>query len=82
MIECHEWKLYFDGTVNNKGTGLGVILVTPEGETIPMAKKLDFKVTNNMAEYKACIYGVEAALVAEAKDLLVYGDFVSYQSSH
>ena len=46
----------------------------PEGKTIPMAKKLDFKVTNNMAEYEAYIYGVEAALVAGAKDLLVYGD--------
>ena len=45
MIECREWKLYFDGAVNNKGAGLGVILVTPEGETIPMAKKLEFKVT-------------------------------------
>ena len=68
------WKLYFDGAVNNKGAGLGVILVNPEGETIPMAKKLDFKVTNNMAEYEACIYGVEAALAAGANDLLVYGD--------
>ena len=51
-----------------------MILVTPEGKTIPMAKKLDFKVTNNMAEYEACIYGVEVALVNRAKDLLVYGD--------
>ena len=49
LIECREWKLYFDGAVNNKGVELGVILVTLEGETIPMAKKLDFKVTNNMA---------------------------------
>ena len=67
-------KLYFDVVVINRGVGLGVILVTLGGETIPMAKKLDFKVTNNMAEYEACIYGVEAALVAEAKDLLVYRD--------
>ena len=74
LIEYREWKLYFDRAVNNKGAGLGVILVTPEGETIPMAKKLDFKVTNNMAEYEACIYGVEAALAAGAKDLLVYRD--------
>ena len=51
-----------------------MILVTLEEKTIPMAKKLDFKVTNNMAEYEACIYGVEAALAAGAKDLLVYGD--------
>ena len=38
LIECHEWKLYFDGAVNNRGVGLGVILVTLEEETIPMAK--------------------------------------------
>ena len=41
-----------------------------------MAKKLNFKVTNNMAEYEACIYGVEATLTAAAKELLVYGDFL------
>ena len=29
LIECREWKLYFDGAVNNKGARLGVILVTP-----------------------------------------------------
>ena len=39
-----------------------------------MAKKLNFKVTNNMAEYEACIYGVEVALAAGAKNLLVYRD--------
>ena len=39
-----------------------------------MAKKLDFKVTNNMAGYEAYIYSVEVALAAGAKDLLVYGD--------
>ena len=76
LIECCEWKLYFDGAVNNKGAGLGLILVTPEEETIPMAKKLDFKVTNNMAEYEAYIYGVEVALAAGTKDLLVYRDFL------
>ena len=48
-----------------------MILFTLEGETIPMTNKLDFKVTNNMVEYEACIYGVEAAF---AKDLLVYKD--------
>ena len=74
LIECRECKLYFDGAINNRSAGLGVILVTPEGETIPIEKKLDFRVTNNMAEYEACIYGVEAALAARANDLLVYGD--------
>ena len=67
-------EVYFDGAMNNRGAGLGVILVTPEGKTIPMAKKLDFKVTNNMAEYEACIYAVEETLAARANDLLVYVD--------
>ena len=58
LIEYREWKLYFDGAVNNKGTRLAVILIMPKGETIPMAKKLDFKAINNMAEYETCIYGV------------------------
>ena len=62
--------------MNNRGARLGVILVTPKRETIPMAKKLDFKVTNNMAEYEACICGVEVALSAGAKHLLVYGNFL------
>lgn len=39
-----------------------------------MVKKLDFKVTNNMAEYELCIYRIEAASATGAKDLLVYGD--------
>ena len=44
-----------------------------------MAKKLDFKVTNNMVEYEACIYGVEIALVARAKDFFsVWRFFISY----
>ena len=58
LIECREWKLYFDRAMNNRGVRLGVILVMLEGKTIPLAKKLDFKVTNNMTEYEACIYGV------------------------
>ena len=53
---------------------MGVILITPEGENIPLAKKLDFHVTNNMAEYEACIYGLEAAMAAGAKEITVYGD--------
>ncbi|XP_048232881.1 uncharacterized protein LOC125370632 [Ricinus communis] len=41
-----------------------------------MAKKLDFKVTNNMIEYEACLFGLEAVVVAGAKHLLVYGDYI------
>ena len=74
LIEVQTWTMYFDGVVNNKGAGIGVILISPEGETIPMAKRLEFEVTNNQAEYEACIFGLEALRSAGAEEITVYGD--------
>ena len=73
-IEVQGWHMYFDGAVNSKGASVGVILITLEGEMIPMAKRLEFEVTNNQAEYEACIFGMEALRSAGAKEVIVYGD--------
>ena len=74
LIEVQTWTMYFDGAVNNRGAGIGVILISPKGETIPMAKRLEFEVTNNQAEYEACIFGLEALRSAGAGEIIVYGD--------
>ena len=65
-IEIQTWTMYFDGAVNSRGVGIGVILISPEGEMIPMAKILEFEVTNNQAEYEARIFGLEELLNAGA----------------
>ena len=52
--------MYFDDAVNSRGAGISVIIISSEGEMIPMAKRLEFEVTNNQAEYKAYIFGLEA----------------------
>ena len=31
-IEVQGWVLYFDGAMNYKGAGIGVLLITPTGE--------------------------------------------------
>ena len=54
------WKMYFNGVVNQYGNRIGVLLITPGGSHIPLAVKLNFEATNNMAEYEACITGMEA----------------------
>ena len=74
LIEIQTWTMYFDGAVNNRRAGIGVILISPEGEMIPMAKTLEFKVTNNQAEYEACICGLKALRSAGAGEITVYGD--------
>ena len=52
--------MYFDRVVNQYGNGIGVLLITPDGSHVPLASKLNFEATNNMAKYEACIDEMEA----------------------
>ena len=74
-IEDETWTMYFDGASNQYGYGIGVLLIAPDNSRIPLAFKLRFKVSNNDAEYEACIAGLEAALELGARRLVdVIGD--------
>ena len=57
--------MYFDGVVNHFGAEIEVILLTLEGEVVPIAKKLAFRVINNEVEYEACALGMEALTALE-----------------
>ena len=61
-IEVQGWHMYFDRIVNQFGAGVGIILLTLEGELVPIAKKPSFKVTNNEVEYEACALEMEALI--------------------
>ena len=73
-VDLRTWKMYFDGAAIQYGNGIGVLLITPEGSHIPLAIKLNFEATNNMAEYDACIVGMEALLKLGVKEAEVFGD--------
>ena len=73
-IELAAWKMYFDGVVNQYWNGIGVLLITLDGSRIPLAVKLNFKETNSMAEYEACITGMEALRELRVKEAEVFGD--------
>ncbi|XP_050238217.1 uncharacterized protein LOC126687703 [Mercurialis annua] len=74
LIDIGKWKMYFNGAVNKSGAGIGVILISPEGEWIPLSKRLDFWVTNNMYEYEACIFGMESLRAIGVKHADIFGD--------
>ncbi|KAK5832756.1 hypothetical protein PVK06_016559 [Gossypium arboreum] len=57
-----SWKMSFDGASNVLGHGIGVVLVSPEGNHYPFTARLNFFCTNNIAEYEACIMGLRAAI--------------------
>ncbi|MFG1554830.1 ribonuclease HI family protein, partial [Staphylococcus aureus] len=69
-----KWMMLFDGASNMMGHGIGAILISPEGQYVPITARLGFDCTNNVAEYEACIMGIQAAIDANVKNLEVYGD--------
>jgi ribonuclease HI len=69
-----KWILTFDGAVNAKGSGIGVVITTPKGAHMPFTARLTFECTNNEAEYKACILGIEQAIDLRIKTLDIFGD--------
>ncbi|GKV34051.1 hypothetical protein SLEP1_g42474 [Rubroshorea leprosula] len=70
--DSNNWKLFFDGAINQLGCGLGAVLVSPKGDHFPIAIKLDFACTNNIVEYEACIAGIHVALDMNVQDLEIY----------
>ncbi|XP_057969380.1 uncharacterized protein LOC131158527 [Malania oleifera] len=75
------WMMLFDGVTNVWGHGIGAVLVSPEGKYYPVTAKLTFPCTNNIAEYEACVLGLQAAIDRGIKKLIVKGDsaLVIYQ---
>ncbi|XP_031393546.1 uncharacterized protein LOC116205177 [Punica granatum] len=66
------WKMYFDGAFNSTGFGIGAVLISLERRHFPVAAKIDFSYTNNVAEYEACILGLQAAIDFKFKELEVF----------
>ena len=51
--EISRWKVYVDGAANQRGSGIGLVLISPEGVTIEKSLRLGSSATNNEAEYEA-----------------------------
>ncbi|XP_075499207.1 uncharacterized protein LOC142537588 [Primulina tabacum] len=43
------WKVYVDGSSSKDGSGVGVVLISPAGEEVKLAVRLDFRASNNEA---------------------------------
>ena len=53
-----SWKVYVDGAANQRGVGVGLVLVSPEKITIEKSLRLGFSTINNEAEYEALLMGM------------------------
>ena len=52
------WEVYVDGASNQKGSRVGLVLMSPEKVVVEKSLRLDFSATNNEAEYEAMLEGM------------------------
>ena len=58
-VQCPlPWELYVDGAANQRRSGVGLVLVSPERIAIEKSLRLKFSATNNEAEYEALLMGM------------------------
>jgi ribonuclease HI len=69
-----KWVVYVDGSSTKKKGGVGIVLVTPEGEELNGSLRLEFRTTNNEAEYETVIVGLGFALELGADSVEVRSD--------
>ena len=52
------WKLYVDGAANQRGSEVGLVVVSTDRITIEKTLRLGFSATNNKVEYEALLRGI------------------------
>ena len=58
LQEPLSWRVYVDGAANHKGSGMGLILISPERIIIEKSLRLGFSATNNETEYEILLVGM------------------------
>lgn len=68
------WKLYVDGAANQKGSGIGILMVSLDVIVIEKSLRLGFSATNNEDEYKTFLIGVSMVKKMGGKVVKVFLD--------
>ena len=61
MVSLQEplsWRVYIDGVTNQRGSRVGLVVISPEKIIIEKSLRLGFSTTNNEAEYEALLVGL------------------------
>ena len=53
-----SWRAYVDSAANQRGFGVGLVVVSPKKIIIEKSLRLGFSATNNEAEYEALLMGM------------------------
>jgi ribonuclease HI len=65
------WTLFTDGACEQAGAEASAVLIALSGSNSKYAARLEFKATNNIAEYEGLILRLNKAKESRAKTLII-----------
>jgi ribonuclease HI len=73
-LEIVLWTLFFDGSTCDRGAGIGIVLVSPQGKKYEFSLPIVATSTNNQAKYQALIKGLKLLKEVHADAVEIFGD--------
>jgi ribonuclease HI len=74
MIDLVPWTLFFDGSLCGNDSGIGVALISPRGTSFEFSFPIEASATNNQAEYRAILKGIQLLQEIKADAVEIFGD--------
>jgi ribonuclease HI len=69
------WTMYYDGSKRVEDAGVGVVLISPQGDKLKsMLRMSSPHASNNEAEYEALLHGLRMATACGATCLKIFGN--------
>ncbi|XP_050241153.1 uncharacterized protein LOC126690060 [Quercus robur] len=68
------WKVYVDGASNQRGSKVGLVLISPKNTIIKKSLRLGFSATNNETEYEALLQGMAMVQKMGGKAVEMFSD--------
>ena len=68
------WEVYVDRASNQKGLGIGLVLISPKKVIVEKSLRLDFSAMNNEAKYETLLMGMAMIQRMGGKSVKVFLD--------
>ena len=68
------WEVYVDRASNQKGLGIGLVLISPKKVIVEKSLRLDFSATNNEAKYETLLMGMAVTQRMGGKSIKFFSD--------
>ena len=77
MVSLQEplsWRVYVDGAANQRGSGVGLVVISPDKIIIKKSLRLGFSTINNEAEYEALLVRMTMVQKMGGRTIEIFSD--------